>query len=202
MDRGTLGLGTDHLELYPGEAATEAARSGPLPEVPHRGTGPRSIASRRRWRTAPLNWQRARGCPGGIRPRHVADLGGRMQTWIRSSCCSPGAHRGVGAHQRWMRRLPLQHWVDLKALIAAADREIAQRTRPFEAARAAGRTKATYLGAQYRRLVPRLGPKRASAYQISGPVFPLGTLKPRLHRKVGAALPLTESPWHVILTLL
>ena len=32
----------------------------------------------------------------------------------------------------------------------------------MEAARGAGRTKATYLGAQYRRLVPRLGPKRAA----------------------------------------
>lgn len=38
----------------------------------------------------------------------------------------------------------------------------ALRSALVEAARGAGRTKATYLGAQYRRLVPRLGPKRAA----------------------------------------
>ncbi len=38
----------------------------------------------------------------------------------------------------------------------------ALRSALVEAARGAGRTKATYLGAQYRRLVPCLGPKRAA----------------------------------------
>jgi len=38
----------------------------------------------------------------------------------------------------------------------------ALRSALVEAARGAGRTKSTYLGAQYRRLVPRLGPKRAA----------------------------------------
>ncbi len=140
----------------------------------------------------------------------------------------------MGGHQRWMLRTQLQHWVELEAHIAEADREIAERTRPFEdarqlvesitgvkdrvadvvlaevgptitpfpspealaqwtgvapgnkarggkrlsgkttpgnkalrtalieAARAASHSKNTYWGAQYRRLVPRLGPKRAA----------------------------------------
>ena len=38
----------------------------------------------------------------------------------------------------------------------------ALRSALVEAARGAGRTQATYLGAQYRRLIPRLGPKRAA----------------------------------------
>ena len=38
----------------------------------------------------------------------------------------------------------------------------ALRSALVEAAHGAGRTKATYMGAQYRRLVPRLGPKRAA----------------------------------------
>ena len=140
----------------------------------------------------------------------------------------------MGSHQRWMLRIQLQHLVELEAHIANADKEIADRTRPFEAARqllesitgvkervvdvvfaevgstvtpfpspaalakwtglapgnktsggkrlsgrttpgnkalrnalieaarAASHSKNTYLGAQYRRLVPRLGPKRAA----------------------------------------
>jgi transposase len=38
----------------------------------------------------------------------------------------------------------------------------ALRSALVEAARGAGRTKSTYMGAQYRRLVPRIGPKRAA----------------------------------------
>ena len=38
----------------------------------------------------------------------------------------------------------------------------ALRSALVEAARGAGRTKSTYLGAQYKRLLPRLGPKRAA----------------------------------------
>ena len=140
----------------------------------------------------------------------------------------------MGSHQRWMLTMQMEHLVNLEELIALADEEIAERTRPFaterallesltgvkdrvadtvfaevgpnvdafpspaalgkwtgvapgnktsggkrlsgrttpgnqalrsalvEAARAASHSKNTYLGAQYRRLVPRLGPKRAS----------------------------------------
>ena len=46
--------------------------------------------------------------------------------------------------------------------VAEADREIAERTRPFEGARSPRHSKNTYWGVQYRRLLPYLGPKRAA----------------------------------------
>ena len=47
-------------------------------------------------------------------------------------------------------------------MVTGRGHQIAKRTRPFEADRAVSHSQNTYLGSQYRRLLPRLGPKRAA----------------------------------------